>query len=229
VAPSLPPAALALGALLSLAILAIPLLPELPSAPWLTASWLEAVSMVAYAWSVWLLARNHPAGWWIGLVGCAGYAVFFVQIKLYAETLIQGVYFVTSLQAIWLWVRGGQGGGERPVGRVSKPWLVATVPLVILGTLGLWAGLTWLRGAAPGWDAFTTVLSLTAHVYLMGRNVESWYLWVAVDTIYVPLYASQGAYLTAGLYAVFWVMALQGLFTFRRLWREQQESAEANP
>tara|TARA_R110002072_G_scaffold150267_2_gene298561 strand:- start:277 stop:489 length:213 start_codon:yes stop_codon:yes gene_type:complete len=54
----------------------------------------------------------------------------------------------------------------------------------------------------------------------MGRFVESWYLWIAVDTIYVPLYASRELYVTAGLYAVFWLLALRGLLHFRRLYRE---------
>jgi nicotinamide mononucleotide transporter len=27
------------------------------------------VAVVFYAWSVWLLARNKPLGWWVGLVG----------------------------------------------------------------------------------------------------------------------------------------------------------------
>jgi nicotinamide mononucleotide transporter len=86
----------------------------------------------------------------------------------------------------------------------------------------LQAVLSKLGGAAPFWDALTTVLSLTAQLYLMQRYLESWYIWILVDTIYVPLYASRGLYLTSGLYAVFFVMAAIGLYNFRNIYWQQQ-------
>ena len=186
---------------------------------------LEAVAAVSYTWSVWLLARNHPFGWWIGLVGVAAYGVVFQQARLFAEVGLQVVYFATSLQAIWLWLRGGERGAERPVSSFPRRYWLPTAALATLATVGLYALLTWLRGAVPAWDSVTTVLSLVAHVLLMGRFVESWWLWILVDTIYVPLYASRGLYLTSGLYVVFWFMAIGGLFEFRRLLAERAVAA----
>lgn len=217
-------AQVAIGAVVSVALLVLPL----QSLVAVQLSMIEAVAAVSLAWSVWLLARNDPAGWWVGLLGVGAYAVVFYRAKLYAEVGLQAFYFVTSLQAIWIWLRSGQERTERPVGRVPAPWLLASLVVVVLATWGLRAALIEYRGAAPFWDALTTVVSLVAHLYLMGRYVESWYLWVAVDTIYVPLYASRELYLTSGLYAVFWVMALNGLLTFRRLHRARL-AAEGAP
>lgn len=183
---------------------------------------LETVAVVTYAWSVWLLAKNNPLGWWIGLVGTALYGVVFYQAKLYAEVGLQGFYFVTSLQAIYIWLRGGQNHTEKPVGHISRKGLILTVILAIASIFALRSLLIAIRGAAPFWDALTTVMSLVAHLYLMGRLVESWYLWITVDVIYVPLYASRQLYLTSILYAVFGLMALSGLRNFQRIDREQQ-------
>lgn len=177
---------------------------------------LEAVSLVFYAWSVALLAANHVLGWWLGLVGVAGYGALFFEQRLFAEVGLQVVYFVTSLQAIWLWLRGGPRRTERPVTHAPRTWWAPTAVVVVLATAGLVHALTALRGAAPLWDAVVTVVSLVAHVALMLRLVESWYLWLVVDTIAVPLYASREWHLTSAMYAVFWVMALQGLLRFRR-------------
>jgi len=71
------------------------------------------------------------------------------------------------------------------------------------------------------------VLSLVAHVYLMGRYVESWYVWIAVDVIYIPLFASRGLYLTSGLYAAFLGMAVVGLRNFQQIHRAQSMSGSA--
>lgn len=183
---------------------------------------LEAAGVVAYAWSVWLLAQNRPLGWWVGLIGVGLYALIFFQVQLYAEVGIQLIYFVTSLQAIYLWLRGGRQRSERPVGRVPWRWLAATAVLGVAAVWGLRELLLALRGAVPFWDALTTVLSLIAHLYLMGRYVESWYLWIAVDIVYVPLYASRGLFVTSALYLVFLVMAVYGLRTFARIYRESR-------
>jgi nicotinamide mononucleotide transporter len=190
---------------------------------------LEAVSCVAYAWSVWLLAYNHPSGWFVGLIGVGGYAVVFYEAKLFGETYLQVFYFVTSLQAIWIWMRERDGDEtrERPVRGLPRVWWLPTAAVLVVGTLAMRQLLTHQGDAAPFWDALTTAISLVAHVLLMLRYTESWYLWVTVDLIYVPLYAWRELYVTSGLFAVLLVMAGGGLLTFLRLQRENEALAGA--
>ncbi|MBW4623530.1 MAG: nicotinamide riboside transporter PnuC [Cyanosarcina radialis HA8281-LM2] len=209
------------GIILSALLLLLPLQSFVP----IELSWLETIAVVTYAWSVWLLAKNDPAGWWIGLVGTALYGVVFYQAKLYAEVGLQAFYFITSLQAIYIWWRGGQDRTEKPVGRVTWQRSIATAILAIASVFALRAFLVAIRGAAPFWDALTTVTSVVAHLYLMARWVESWYLWIAVDIIYVPLYASRNLYLTSFLYGIFGLMAVRGLRNFQRIEREQRLKA----
>jgi nicotinamide mononucleotide transporter len=183
---------------------------------------IEAIAAIASAWSVWLLAKNNPLGWWIGLIGVIAYAAVFYQVKLYGEVAIQFFYLVTSLQAIYIWLRGGENSTEKPVSRINQRWLILTAVLVTVGVFGLRTVLVSLGGAVPFWDALTTILSAIAQLYLMERYLESWYLWIVADTIYVPLYASRGLYLTSILYAIFWLMAIYGLQNFQRIYSEQK-------
>ncbi|MEG4346680.1 nicotinamide riboside transporter PnuC [Microcoleus sp. A003_D6] len=183
---------------------------------------IEAIAAIASAWSVWLLAKNNPLGWWIGLIGVIAYAAVFYQVKLYGEVAIQFFYLITSLQAIYIWLRGGENSTEKPVCRISQRWLILTAVLVTVAVFGLRTVLISLGGAAPFWDALTTILSAIAQLYLMERYLESWYLWIVADTIYVPLYASRGLYLTSILYAIFWLMAIYGLQNFQRIYWEQK-------
>ena len=216
---------IALALLLSLGLIAATGIEQLP----FKLSLLEAIAVVTCAWSVWLLAMNQLLGWWIGLIGVVAYAIVFYQVQLYAEVGIQIFYFFTSLQAIYIWLRGGKDHTERPVGRVRRPWLIISAILIVLSVYLLQMLLIHLRGAAPFWDALTTVLSLAAHIYLMGRYLESWYLWITVDVIYVPLYASRGLYVTSALYAVFLVMAIMGLRNFWLLSQQQQLQMAEEP
>lgn len=210
-----------IGLIASILLLLLPFQSVIP----VELSELETVAVVTYAWSVWLLAKNNPLGWWVGLVGTALYGIVFYQAKLYAEVGLQVFYFVTSLQAIVIWLRGGQNQTEKPVSRISRKGVMITAIVAIVAVFALRSLLIAIRGAAPFWDALTTVMSLVAHLYLMGRLVESWYLWIAVDVIYVPLYASRHLYLTSILYAIFGCMAVGGLRNFQRIDREQQLKA----
>ncbi|MEG3933918.1 MULTISPECIES: nicotinamide riboside transporter PnuC [unclassified Microcoleus] len=183
---------------------------------------IEAIAAIASAWSVWLLAKNNPLGWWIGLIGVIAYAAVFYQVKLYGEVALQSFYLITSFQAIYIWLRGGENSTEKPVSRINQRWLILTAVFVTVGVFGLRTVLVYLGGAAPFWDALTTILSAIAQLYLMERYLESWYLWIVADTIYVPLYASRGLYLTSILYAIFCLMAIFGLQNFQRIYSEQK-------
>ncbi len=47
--------------------------------------------------------------------------------------------------------------------------------------------------------------------------LENWLVWIAVDVVYVAIYVSQGLLPTAGLYAVFLVLAVLGFREWRAL------------
>ena len=54
---------------------------------------------------------------------------------------------------------------------------------------------------APFWDSFVLSVSVLAQFLLLNRKLESWYFWLLVNTVAVPLYCSRGLWLTGALYA----------------------------
>lgn len=176
----------------------------------------ETVATATGAGSVWLLARNRVEGWWVGLVSVVCFVVVFGQVRLYGEVAIQIFYFFTSLQAIWMWARRNTDGEERPVTNVRGKVVAVTAVLFSAAWAGTWMLLERMGGALPGWDSLTTVGSVTAHMWLVFRYAQSWWIWVALDIIYIPLYWSRGLPLTSGLYVLFLILATQGLLRFRR-------------
>ena len=178
-------------------------------------SWLEVLATVTGAHCVWLLARNHPSGWWIGIVSVAAFAIVFAGARLYGEVGLQVFYLVTSVQAIWIWMRGGPGRSSRPIRTVPTAVVAVSLTLFVVAVGTLWWILLRVGGAAPFWDALTTCMSVTAHLWLVWRYVEAWIIWITVDVIFVPLYLSRDLTLTAGLYVFFLVMSISGWRRFR--------------
>lgn len=185
-------------------------------------STVEVVATTTGAVSVWLLAKNRPLGWWIGLVSVACFVYVFYTVQLYGEVGIQIFYLATSLQAIWIWVRGGAEHEGRKVAHIPWKYVRITAPLFLVSWAIAWYLLARFGGAAPMWDSLTTVMSITAHIWLVFRFAQSWWIWVSVDLIYIPLYLSRDLTLTSGLYVVFLILATMGLVRF---WKEAQTNA----
>jgi nicotinamide mononucleotide transporter len=130
------------------------------------------------------------------------------------------VYFGLGIYGWLNWIFGGESRTALRITRTTRiEWLAlgAAVPLF---TWGLREVLIAVNGAAPFWDALTTVLSLAAQYLLCRKRLENWLFWIAADVIYIPLYLSRHLPLTSVLYGVFLTMCLFGVRTWWRNWRK---------
>jgi nicotinamide mononucleotide transporter len=190
---------------------------------------LEAAGVVTGAACVWLTVRESVWNFPISLANVSFFCVLFFGARLYADAGLQVVYFVLSLIGWHLWLHGGE---QRTALRVSRVGAAEARIVVAAGaalTVVLWLTLRHVGGSASLFDALTTSISLCAQWMLNRKYVESWYAWIVADIIYVPLYAYKELYLTAGLYAVFLVMATMGLLHWRATWRAGGAPAPASP
>ncbi|HEX8454439.1 MAG TPA: nicotinamide riboside transporter PnuC [Longimicrobium sp.] len=180
---------------------------------------LEAAGVATGAVCVWLTVRESVWNFPLSLANVSLFCVLFVGAKLYADAGLQVVYFALSIIGWYLWLHGGERGTALRISRIGArqaAWLAAVGATL---TAVLWITLRLAGGSASFFDALTTSISLCAQWMLNRKYVESWYAWIAADLIYIPLYAYKELYLTAGLYAVFLVMATMGLFHWRGSWR----------
>lgn len=182
---------------------------------------LEIAANAIVAASILLAARNSVHTWWTGMIGCALFALLFFEAKLYADVLLQGFFIAASVYGWWHWLRGDHGR-EAPVRRTSLRVLLAAAVVAAAAAAGYGALLHRLTDAyAPFIDSAVLAFSVFAQVLLMQRRVETWPVWIVVNTLAVPLYASRGLELTAVLYAAYWVNAWVGW----RLWHRRLAAA----
>lgn len=164
---------------------------------------------------VWLVVREHPLNWPVGIANNLFFFVLFWRSRLFADMALQIVYVALAVYGWLNWIFGGANRSTLLISRATRSeWLALALGLPA-GTWLLHVILVAVNGAAPFWDAVTTVLSLGAQYLLCRKRLENWWLWIAADVIYVPLYLGRGLALTAVLYAVFLVMCLVGLRTWR--------------
>jgi nicotinamide mononucleotide transporter len=164
---------------------------------------------------VWLAVKMHIANWPMSMASVACYSVLFFNAKLYADALLQVVFFAVAIYGWWCW-RRGQADSD---GGVSGASVRDGVWVAVLVAAGIAAVSLYLRrftdSPAPVVDAAILSISLAALWWQANKVLECWWLWILVDVISIPFYWSRDLGLTSVLYAIFLVMCIVGL----REWR----------
>jgi len=176
-------------------------------------TWAELAGFITGIACVALAVAQRIETFPIGIANNVFFIVLFADARLYADMALQVVYIVLGFMGWWVWWQ--RTHQPLRVTRASVGLLVGTGVAVIAATLILVPILREAHGAAPGWDALTTSMSLGAQLLLNLKRLETWFVWIAVDVIYVPLYFSRDLNLTAVVYLVFLGLCVQGW----RQWR----------
>ena len=177
----------------------------------------EVLAVVTGIISVYLSTRENIWSWPTALVNVALYFVVFYEAKLYADMGLQAVYFALSLYGWYEWLYGGENRTALHVSRTSSALgsrlaMIGIACAVVLGTLLA----RFTDAALPYIDSATTSTSLVAQWMMTRKILENWVVWVAVDVVYIAMFVFKRLYLTAGLYAVFLVLAVMGYVQWKR-------------
>ena len=159
--------------------------------------------------SVW----NYPFG--IAMVSL--YFFVFWDAKLYSDALLQIFFLLIQIYGWWAWVRSPQVDHGVAVGWMGitarVKWAIGTAVMILLWGTGM---ARFTDAAAPYADATIAGLSVAAQILQSLRKVESWLFWIAVDALAVGLFLWRGLNVTAGLYGLFFVLAVVGLAEWKR-------------
>ena len=193
---------------------------------------LEIAANAVTALSIWLAARNNQHTWTTGIVGCALFTIQFYLVQLYADVTLQVFFMATSVAGWWHWRRAGDGGSavEQPVTRAS----VKTVLVMVAAAAAVTAVYGYLLhrytdAYMPFVDASVLAFSVVAQCLLMRRKIQSWPVWLIVNTLSVPLFASRGLWLTAVLYSAYWIYAWYGWSRWRVMMGRSESECSMNP
>ncbi|MEO8382789.1 MAG: nicotinamide riboside transporter PnuC [Acidobacteriota bacterium] len=184
---------------------------------WITTNWFELTAALITAWSIWLATREHIGYYPTGLVALAMYTRLFYEAKLYAESVLQIVCFALMVYGWYEWLHGGANREELPVTRTPRwAWLAGVVSGIIGSALVIAFQLRFTDNPNPYVDSSLLVWSLVAQWMTARKWIENWIVWVIINTISIPLYVTRSYWITAVLYAVLWILAIDGYFKWRR-------------
>lgn len=186
---------------------------------------LEIIAVILSVLGVWLTTRRNLMSWPAGILSCALYAVVFWRTRLYSDMLLQCVYVAVCAYGWWHWKHGVQEEGAVRVENLSLVGWIAGFAAGLCGSLLLGSVMArYTNAALPYMDSSLTSFSLVAQFWSTRKYVANWIMWIAVDIIYIGVYLYKHLDLTAGLYAIFVVLAIIGLRSWTRSLQASSES-----
>ncbi len=194
---------------------------------WLkTQSLLETAGVVTGILCVYLAAKNKIWSWPLAIISVLIYVVIFTEARLYADAGLQIYFLIMNVYGWYFWSRKPDQQLKVPVIRISlKESLISLIAVVVftivLGTF-LYQG---TDASFPYLDSFCTACSLVAQLLLARKIIENWLIWIFVDIIYVGIYISKDLHLTAGMYALYVIIATIGYIDWKKELRSYNQNS----
>jgi len=173
--------------------------------------WLE------YKASIWL--------WIASIIMPAIYIFVYYEAGLYADLGINIYYLGAAVYGwfAWKYRKGAQEHEDLPITRMPKhSWVKALAVFVVAQFVIAWLLINYTDSNVPWFDAFTTALSIVGMWMLARKYLEQWWVWFVVDVASVGLYVYKVLYLTAGLYALYALIAVFGWWNWKKMMKSQQ-------
>lgn len=152
------------------------------------------------------------------------YTFVFFDAGLYADMGIQIYYVLASVYGFicWRWAisRKNKAASIERLKIAHTPHRLIT-PLsiisIVLTFIIAYILISFTDSNVPWWDSVTTSLSIVA-MWLMARKyIEQWWVWLVVDVVSAGVYIYKDLYFTAGLYALYAVIAYFGYKKWKEL------------
>jgi len=189
-----------------------------------TQNWLEILGVVTCIVSTWLSAKRKIAYWPIELVSDISYLIVFYEARLYAGALLILGGFPLSFYGWWYWMRGLREAGEVRVVRLPLRSLTVGVIAGFFGGIALGIWMNHAHAALPWLDSMLTSYSVLGGWWTVRKHIANWWLWIAVNIVYVGEFIYQNLLATALLYVGLIVLSVIGILEWQRAARASELS-----
>ena len=188
-------------------------------------SHLEIAAFILNVLGVWLTSKQYRICWLVNIVAVMLYMIIFYQVHLYADALLQGVFIIMQLYG---WLSWTKASAAKPLHAGYMNKAVMARSLLIGAAGGLVLGLlfsTYTQASLPWLDSMLASFSLVASYWAARKYIESWAMWCVLDALYVLMYLHKSLNLTAFLYFIFILLALNGWRMWKSQWKTGQQAA----
>ena len=193
----------------------------------LSAHWLDLLGTLIGLVYVYQEYKANVWLWITGIIMPVVYMFVYWDAGLYADFGMQVYYALAAIYGLGVGKLGkkhNQTTQEMPITHVKRSLLLPSLFLFLTAWGALYLILATLTNSTvPVLDSFGNALSFIGLWWLARKYLEQWWIWVVVDVELSALYVYKGIPFTAGLYALYVVIAIAGFFKWRKMMHQPQK------
>ena len=182
---------------------------------------IESIAVATGLLSVWYSKKINVLVFPIGIISVLLYVFIFIKNGLFANAVINFLYFVISIFGWWNWKK--DNGQQTTDNRQQSESLTVTflnskqrfVTLAIVLVL-LFVSKIFSSDTTTFLDYLTGVLGLGGMLLTAIKKVENWILYLLCDIILIPLCIYNGLYLTVLQYIIYAIIAVMGYISWSK-------------
>lgn len=187
---------------------------------------LELFGFITGFFAIYLAGQGKVLNFWIGLLNCVIYFSFFFQSNLYSMMFLQLIFFGINVFGIIKWAPLQNTTRKIKITKLTPMIFFFGIILTILVGF-LWGNAVDFfaqrfpkfvqKPTYPILDAILLMSNVFGQLLLAMKKIENWIVWIVVDVISIVLWLILDMNLTAVLYLLYLIIAIDAL----RKWYKQ--------
>ena len=181
---------------------------------------IEIVAVVTGLLSVWFSNKINVLVFPIGIISVLLYVFIFIKNELYANAVINFIYFLISVFGWWNWERTNDkslksnGKDELKVTFLNGKENIIVYSLFTITFLSI---VIFSNSViATKLDYITSAAGLIAMMLTSLKKVENWIFYLFADIVLIPLCIYNGLYLTSLQYVAYTILAIMGFISWSK-------------
>ncbi len=180
---------------------------------------IEIIAVATGLLSVWYSKKINVLVFPIGIISVLLYVFLFIKNGLFANAIINFLYFLISLSGWWNWKK------QRSIDENTKPEELKVTTLNKKESVTIWLAETVLffliiifapKSISIRLDYITSALGLIAMWLTSLKKVENWIFYLTADIILIPLCIYNELYITSIQYVAYTVLAIMGYISWNK-------------
>ncbi len=188
-------------------------------------SWLELIAVFTSIAYLVLVTRKNSWCWFFSAISVGCYLFILFEAQLWMEFSLQFFYLYMTAYGFWKWQQPVKSNKAiaQDIRRLSLIQHGFMAGGITLGTFCFGHILsTYTTASLPYIDSFTTIGALFCTWMVTQKFFENWHYWFLVDGVAIYMYWYKGLNATAGLFVVYELLVIVGIFQWRSELKAQQ-------
>ncbi len=179
---------------------------------------IEIIGFISAVIGIYLSAEKKIYAWPINIFSAGAYSLFFYEIRLYADALLQLFFIASSCYGWYNWSKISNENNDQLKIKILgfKKLFLSVISILILGFITGYLFRTFTNADYAYFDSVLFSASIITTILSAKLFLENWYLWIIINFAYILLYLLKSAELTAILYLILLGLAILGLIKWRK-------------